>query len=229
MPQIGFINSDGEWAQHGVRYLISPEPEGSLYRIGRWIPLSTSDLGSEWGGTEVWVREQGAEIAKAIWFHNHFDRVIEVSWSGMTADEKQDLDAWLKDRAERHAERSKIEGDEYDARKVKYGANHHRVEEKMGMQAYYKSRMSCRAECGEQHPKFTCSQCKTAREYLGPRHSHCNFVDAIGLRRLLQPGLSVRGLESESGYFDSEATHAYLDDSITRLTAGRRSLFLKSV
>ncbi|KIM35352.1 hypothetical protein M413DRAFT_449809 [Hebeloma cylindrosporum] len=165
--EMGFINSEGQWAQHGVRYLISPEPEGSPYRVGRWIPLSTSDLGSDWGGTEVWVRGQGAEIAKAIWFHNHFDRDIEVSWSGMTEDEKQDLAVWLKERSERHAARSKIEGDEYDEREVKYGARHHRVEENMGMQVYYKSRMACRADCGEQNPKFSCSKCKIAR-YCSP-------------------------------------------------------------
>jgi len=193
IAQIGFVNSDGEWAQHGVRYLISPEPEGSPYRIGRWIPLSTSDLGSAWGGSEVWVRGQGAEVAKAIWFHNHFDRDIEVSWSGMTEGEKQELDVWLKERAERHATRRKIEGEEYDAREVQYGAKHHRVEEKMGMQAYYKSQMACRAECGEQHPKFNCSKCKIARESLLFRH--CSQCNDVGSCRILQPGLSIGGLE----------------------------------
>lgn len=168
IAQIGFINSDGEWAQHGVRYLIAPEPEGSPYRVGRWIPLSTADLGSDWGGAEVWVRAQGAEVTKAIWFHNHFDRDIEVSWSGMTEDEKEDLDAWLKERAERRAERSKIKTEEYEARAAKYGFRHHRVEGKMGMQAHYKSRMACRADCGEQHPKFSCSKCKFARKSQSP-------------------------------------------------------------
>ncbi|KAJ3501026.1 hypothetical protein NLJ89_g9528 [Agrocybe chaxingu] len=50
--QIRFINSDGEWAQYGVRYLIEPEPAGSLYRVGRRVPLSTSDLGFAWGGSD---------------------------------------------------------------------------------------------------------------------------------------------------------------------------------
>lgn len=168
IAQIGFINSDGEWAQHGVRYLISPEPEGSPYRFGKWIPLSTSDLSSEWGGSDIWVRGQGAAVAKAIWFHNHFNRDIEVSWSGMTEDEKQDLDVWLKERAERRSERRKINTEEYEARAAKYGARHHQVEGKMGMQAHYKSRMACRTDCGEKDPKFTCSKCKIARKSLSP-------------------------------------------------------------
>jgi hypothetical protein len=164
--QIGFINSDGEWAQHGVRYRISPEPEGSPYRVGKWIPLSTSDLGSGWGGTDGWVRAQGAAVAKAVWFHKHFDRDIEVTRSGMTEDEKQDLAVWLKERADRLAEQKKIREEEYAARKAKNGDSHYRLEKKMGMQAYYKSRMACRADCGEQNPKFNCSKCKIARESL---------------------------------------------------------------
>jgi hypothetical protein len=93
----------------------------------------------------------------------------------MTEDEKQDLDVWFKERAEQHAARRKIEGEEYDAREMKYGAKHHRVEEKIGMQAYYKSRMACRAECGEQHPKFSCSKCKVAREsFVFPHYRQGN-------------------------------------------------------
>lgn len=165
--EIGFINSDGEWAQHGVRYRILPEPEGSPYRVGRWIPLSTSDRGSEWGGTNIWVRGQGASVAKAIWFLHHFDRDIEVSWSGMTEDEKQDLAVWSKERTERLAEQRKIEEKEYAAHKAKYGDKDSRVGKRMGMQAHYKSLMACRADCGEQRPKFNCSKCKIAR-YCSP-------------------------------------------------------------
>ena len=160
------MNGHDEWAQHGVRYRISPLPEGPPYLIGKWIPLSTSDMGSGWGGSDEWVRAQGAAIAKGIWFHKHFDRDIEVTWSGMTEDEKEDLAAWLKARAERLAEQRKIGKEEYDARKAKYGDTHDLVEMKMGMQAYYKLRMSCRADCGEPNPKSSCSKCKIARKSL---------------------------------------------------------------
>ena len=161
--QIGFINSDGDWAQHGVRYRIEPEPAGSPYRVGKWIPLSTSDLGSYWGGSDVWVRGQGAAIAKAIWFQKYFDLDIEVSWSGITDAEKEDLAVWLKERAEQLAERRRIGTQEYEERKAKYGKEHYRIESKMGMQAHYRSRLACRADCGEQDPTLYCSKCKMAR------------------------------------------------------------------
>lgn len=114
----------------------------------------------------MWVRGQGAAVAKAVWFHELYDRDIEVTWSDMTEDEEQDLDVWLKERAERLAEQRKVGEEKCAARKAKYGDNYYRVEEKMGMQAYYKSRMACRADCGEQNPKFSCSKCKIARESL---------------------------------------------------------------
>ena len=175
---------------------MSPEPEGSPYRIRKWIPLSTSDLGWECGGSDVWVRAQGAAIAKGIWFHEHFNQDIEVSWSGMTEDEKEDLVAWLKERAGRLAERRKIWKEEYEAREAKYGDTYDIVERKMRMQASYKLRMSCRADCGEQNPKFNCSKCKTTRESL-----HLFLIEAMlnGCScRLLQPCLSIRGLEGAS-------------------------------
>jgi len=39
-------------------------------------------LRSGWCGSDIWVRAQGAAIAKAIWFQHYFDFDIEVSWSG---------------------------------------------------------------------------------------------------------------------------------------------------
>ena len=159
--QIGFINSDGERAQHGVRYLILP---ASLpYRYGPWRPVSTSDLGSAWGGSQIWVRGQGAAVAKAIWFHKHFDKELEVSWSGMSDSEKEDLAAWLEERAERLRQEKIKSENEYEARKALHGDNHHMVEEQMAMDRYYKSQLACRAGCGEENPRLTCSKCKTAR------------------------------------------------------------------
>jgi len=71
--EFGFINCDAEhqWSQPGVRYRIVPEPAGSPYRIGKWIAVSTSDHGSDWGGSDLFVREVGTVIAKGIWFHQH--------------------------------------------------------------------------------------------------------------------------------------------------------------
>jgi hypothetical protein len=145
----------------------------------------------------------------------------------MTEDEKQDLDVWLKERAEQHTARRKIEGGEYDAREMKYGAKHHRVEEKTGMRAYYKSRMACHAECCEQHPKFSCSKCKIPRESLV--FSHCNPGNEVGSCRILQPGLSIGGLEGEfMRILISNPSQAYLVHSIIRLTVEQRTRSPKS-
>jgi hypothetical protein len=148
-----------------VRYLISPPPISSPFRVGKWNPVSTSDLGSPWGGSGIWVRGQGTAIAKAIWFHRHFDRPdVEVSWSGMTDLEKEELTAWLKDRAERLKQQHNIELNEYEARKALHGDN----DAKVGMRNHYKSRLACRADCGKQDVGFACSKCKVAR--------YCNAV-----------------------------------------------------
>jgi MYND finger len=159
--QIGFISSDGEWAHHGVRYLILPA--SPPYRIGAWKPLYTSDLGSAWGGSQIWVRGQGAAVAKGIWFHRHFDKELEVSWSGMSDPEKEDLAAWLEKRAERLRKKNDIEEKEYEELKALHGNKHYMVEEKLGMDRYYKSLLACRAGCGEENPRLTCSKCKTVR------------------------------------------------------------------
>jgi len=162
--QIGFINSRGEWAQHGVRYQILPEPAGSPYRVGKWIPLCTSDLGSVWGGTDVWVRAQGAAVAKAVWFHRYYNLPkIEVSWSGMTEAEKEDLAMWLKERAESLENTKRIETEDYEKRNAKFGPGYE-GSSKMGMLEYYRRQIACRADCGEQKPKLCCSKCKFARK-----------------------------------------------------------------
>ena len=81
----------------------------------------------------------------------------------MSDSEKEDLAAWLEERAERLRQERKISKNEYEERKVLYGDNHHMVEHKMAMDRYYKSRLACRAACGEENPKLTCSKCKKAR------------------------------------------------------------------
>jgi hypothetical protein len=160
--QIGFIsNQDGKWANHGVRYLILPVT--SPYRIGAWSPVSTSDLGSDWGGSDMWVRGQGTAVAKAIWFHQHFNNPLDVSWSGMSDSEKVDLAAWLEERAERRRQEKSIAKREYEERKALHGDDYFEVENKMAMDKYHKSQLACRADCGEENPSFTCSKCKVTR------------------------------------------------------------------
>lgn len=185
LSQIGYIGNNGEWAQHGVRYRIEKEPAGSQYQIGKWTPLSTSDLNSEWGGSDQWIRGQGAAVAKGIWFHRHFDCPdIEVSWSGMSESDKDDLNAWLKERAVLLEEKERIGKKEYEEHEVQYGEEHYKVAVKESMHAYYKSRMACRADCGEKNPKFSCSKCKMARK--SPFLSLVQLVMTITFRRLLQ-------------------------------------------
>ena len=95
-----------DWAQHGVHYRISPEPTGSLENIFLSPP-------------PIWAPFRVAQIAgsvhKAIWFQPHFDFYQgELKW-----DNTEDLTLWLKERAERLAERSRIGMAEYEERKVK--------------------------------------------------------------------------------------------------------------
>lgn len=151
-----------------MRYRIEHDPEIPS-TIGKWTPLSTSDLGSQWGGVDHWVRAQGAAVAKGIWFQNHWDFPdIEVTWSGMSDEDKADLTAWLSERAARLTDKDKEETKEYEERKAKDGDEHLKIEEDMGMRAYYEAQMACRADCGEKHPKLRCSKCKVARESTSP-------------------------------------------------------------
>ncbi|KAG6810772.1 hypothetical protein H0H92_010400 [Tricholoma furcatifolium] len=154
--EIGFIGSEGEYANPGVRYRIEHEPN-SDYSIGKWVPVSTSDLGSGWSGTDTWIRAQGSAVAKAIWFQKHYNRPnFEISWSGMTPEEKEDLKAWMEERSARlNKERKELE--------AKHAHMDCEEEWKAVMRLYYKMRLWCRADCGEQHPKLTCSNCKFAR------------------------------------------------------------------
>lgn len=81
----------------------------------------------------------------------------------MSDSEKEDLSAWLEERAERLRQERKIEEKEYEEHKALVGDNHDMMEEKLMMERYYKSQLACRAGCGEKNPKLTCSKCKTAR------------------------------------------------------------------
>lgn len=154
--QIGFVGKDGRLAQHGVRYFISPPPASSPYRISMWIPESTSDLDSGWGGSEMWVRGQGMAVTKAIWYQKYFYYPdIEISRSGMTDPEKDDIRVWLDERAERLRQQRNIAKIKYE----KHGEGNMTIYEPS-------TRKACRADCGEENPKLVCSKCKIAR-YCG--------------------------------------------------------------
>ena len=149
-----------------MRYRIEHDPEIPS-TVGKWTPLSTSDLGSQWGGVDHWIRAQGAAVAKGIWWQKHWDFPdIEVTWSGMTDADKADLTAWLSERAARLAVKEKEEKKEYEDRKAEDGDEHFMIEVDMGMKAYYENQLACRADCGERHPRLRCSKCKIARESL---------------------------------------------------------------
>jgi hypothetical protein len=148
-----------------VRYRIVPEPATSSYRIGKWIPVSTSDDGSYWGGSNIWVQEVGTRIAKSVWFHQLFRQPnIKVSWSGITAAEEEDLAIWLKERAERLALRSRNES-EYE-QELEAWLGNWPEELSARMYPYHRLRVVCRADCGEKNPTLRCSKCKIAREWF---------------------------------------------------------------
>jgi hypothetical protein len=81
----------------------------------------------------------------------------------MSDSEKEDLAAWLEERAERLRQKENIEDKEYEELKALHGDKLYMVEEKMAMDSYNKSQLACRAECGEKKPNFTCSKCRIAR------------------------------------------------------------------
>jgi len=91
--EIGFLSSYSTVPQPGpgVRYHIQPS--------GEWTPIATSDLGSQWGGMDVWVRGQGEAIAKGIWYHTRWGNasMISIHWAGITADEKEENRIWCED------------------------------------------------------------------------------------------------------------------------------------
>ncbi|KDR66398.1 hypothetical protein GALMADRAFT_162140 [Galerina marginata CBS 339.88] len=149
-----------------MRFRIETRPLDSPFQTieGSWTPLSTSDLGSVWNGSEHWVRCQGAEFTKAIWFHNHFDRPdLSVSWSGMSAAENLALSTWMKERREAIDERESKVTAEYEERKTQFGDKFHPEEDRLARLTSYKRRTACRADCGVENPTFTCSKCKMTR------------------------------------------------------------------
>uniref|UniRef100_A0A0W0FXQ0 Uncharacterized protein n=1 Tax=Moniliophthora roreri TaxID=221103 RepID=A0A0W0FXQ0_MONRR len=154
--EIGFIDTTtGELAHHGVRYIIQRDP---AQRVGKWVPHSTSDLGSPWGGTQIWVRGQGAAVTKSIWYNKLYEaETIDISWSGMTASDKDKLASFMEGRRIRLAETRARASAMYEERKAQIDDQFDGDQIK---QAYHRHQMSCRADCGEMNPKLQCSKCK---------------------------------------------------------------------
>ncbi|GLB42927.1 putative adenosine [Lyophyllum shimeji] len=153
--EIGFI-VDKLWAQDAVRYKIEHE-DGSPYRSGKWTPLSVTTHGTEWETDSKSVAVQSAAIAKAIWWWNyHTFPDIDVSWSGITTSEEEDLATWLLERKVRLAEEAENETSE-------------RHEDSPN--EYYQDRLACRADCGEKKPSLQCTKCRVTpllvREMIG--------------------------------------------------------------
>jgi len=67
----------------------------------------------------------------------------------MTDDEKRDLPVWLQERAEGCAEQTKILEQELAAPKAEEVQSYFEEMTREGTQVYRKSRMACRADCGE--------------------------------------------------------------------------------
>ncbi|ESK87450.1 mynd domain [Moniliophthora roreri MCA 2997] len=159
---IGFVCTvTGRLADHGVRYIIQRDPE---QRVGKWVPLSTSDLGSSWDGPEDWIRAQGAAVTKGIWFNQHWDREnIDISWSGMSTSDKESLAAFMQERhvklAQKRAQREAEEREEMNL----IGNSHPNIDTELSELRYRKRQMECRAKCGEKNPGLQCSKCKFAR------------------------------------------------------------------
>ncbi|KAF7437461.1 hypothetical protein PC9H_004301 [Pleurotus ostreatus] len=155
----GFIGPNGEEAWHGVRFLIIEEPEESPYRFGKWIPLSMSDLGSAWGGSDFWIRAHGESIAKSIVFHMHEENPISVSFSGMPSSFEDDLKKWNEERKRKHDEKIKKWKELQEDGDVRETLSD-REEFRRWLKRY---QLRCRGGCGVVEGTLRCSKCQVIR------------------------------------------------------------------
>ena len=114
--------------------------------------MTTSDLGSHWGGTDVWVRGQGEACAKAFWYQHRSESasMISIDWAGMTADEKEENRVWCEAFIENSRKPRDSTEDSSDITKA---------EEHM-QKALDKIRKECRGGCGVKDATNVCSRCK---------------------------------------------------------------------
>ncbi|ESK87460.1 hypothetical protein Moror_11608 [Moniliophthora roreri MCA 2997] len=162
--EIGFINLDGIWAAHGVRYRIEKEPD-SLYYYGKWTPISTADLslGHHWGGCQNWIRKQGGDITKAIMLHRHYNRRVDIRWSGLSHEDWEVIQIDLLARRIEYNQEAEKQHEEYKAKKAQYLANDREADIWMDFAEIYRQRLACRADCDEKKPRLQYTKCKFTR------------------------------------------------------------------
>ncbi|KAK7038769.1 hypothetical protein VNI00_010654 [Paramarasmius palmivorus] len=162
--EIGFINLDGVWAAHGVRYRIEKEPN-SPYRYGKWTPVSTADISrsEHWGGCQDWVRKQGGQIALAILIHRHYERKVDIRWTGLSHEDWEAIQIHLLEQRMHLGEEKERRRKEYDAKLAEYQATDPEADIWMDFADLYREFLSCRADCGETRPKLRCGKCKFTR------------------------------------------------------------------
>ncbi|KAF7966530.1 hypothetical protein HWV62_38050 [Athelia sp. TMB] len=150
--ELGFYSSDGlRTPAHGVRYVIDES--------GQWEPISTSDLGRGWGGSDVWVRAQGEAFAQHIWYMDRWsdgEPVTLIEWAGMTEEEKSEARAWSKEREQRSEEAKKLAQEKRD---------NEQDEDPQERERKYREHQEmkikeCRAGCGVKDASYRCSKCK---------------------------------------------------------------------
>ncbi|KAF4584652.1 hypothetical protein EYR40_004638 [Pleurotus pulmonarius] len=154
--EAGFISFAGEEARHGVRFRIVEEPEGSLLRFGKWLPLSTSDLGSGWGGTDSWVRAQAASIAKAIILHKYHRNKLSVSFSDMLPSFKLDLAEWNESHKKEMDAVNRAESQRERDIEAEVGGG----KGAMIMRLLRDHQLRCRGGCGVEKATLRCSKCR---------------------------------------------------------------------
>ncbi|KAF9490423.1 hypothetical protein BDN71DRAFT_191854 [Pleurotus eryngii] len=157
--EAGFIGSEGEEVRHGVRFRIVEEPEGSPLRFGKWLPLSTSDLGADWGGIDSWVRAQAASIAKAIILHKYWRNKLSVSFSGMPASFELDLTKWNEDHKKEMDEVNRAESQRERDIRAEVGGG----KSAMIMRLLQVHQLKCRGGCGVEKASLRCSKCRVVR------------------------------------------------------------------
>jgi hypothetical protein len=122
---------------------------------GEWAPVATSDLGSHWGGTDVWIRGQGEAFAKALWYHRRSEAasVISIDWAEMTTDEKEENRVWceafIKDNT-KHQTKDESTVDWSSITKA----------DEYLQKALDERRRECRGGCGVKAATKVCSRCK---------------------------------------------------------------------
>ncbi|KAJ7143610.1 hypothetical protein C8R43DRAFT_1130679 [Mycena crocata] len=106
--EIGLVpasSSDEAEPSPGIRYAIGDRAASSLYKTGLWLPQSSSDKVSGWGGIPALAGERGTALARKIWQTFHLmdckkvgtsgRALVRVEWSNMTSSDRTKYDSWM--------------------------------------------------------------------------------------------------------------------------------------